>query len=139
MCQWFKSTFRQFIKLMNIGSKNMLLSLKNSSCSKIEFTYVNYSKKNLLILELLYSQGIIQSYKLDKKISKIYVVLRYYQNKSVLQYLKIFSNFSQHLTLKELSRFFNKKFVLFLSTNKGLLTSLNCKKYHVSGKLLFLC
>jgi hypothetical protein len=32
---------------------------------------------------------------------------------------------------------YGETLALFLSTNKGLLTSLNCKKYHVSGKLLF--
>jgi ribosomal protein S8 len=42
------------------------------------------------------------------------------------------------LTLKDISKIKSRKNVLFLSTSKGFLTSLDCKKQKIGGTLLFI-
>ena len=46
---------------------------------------------------------------------------------------------TKYFTLKDVSKISTKKLVLFFSTNKGILTSLDCKKHGLGGTLLFAC
>lgn len=126
---------------MNLNTRQLLLSIKNASLIKIEKVNVPLLEQNLILIELLYTQGFIQSFSIDNSSKKIVVFLRYYDNKPALRYLKLISKSSilKNLTFLELVKFFNKRFVLFLSTNKGLTTSYFCKKNNISGKGLFLC
>ena len=126
---------------MNKTTKNLLLSLKNSSTIKLNEFYCSYSKKNIKILKVLYIQGFIQSYIFSSKSNKIKILLRYTDNKPIFKHLKFISTSvnSKTITYKELVYLFNKRFVLFLFTNKGLITSYESKKYKIGGKSLFLC
>ena len=126
---------------MNINTINLLLNIKNNSAIKKNGFYFTGSKQAFFVLELLYTQGFIQSFNFLKLSGQVYVFLRYFDNKPVFQYLKLLSKISksQNLTFLELSKFFNKRFVLFLSTNKGLFSSYDCKRLHIGGKCLFFC
>jgi len=126
---------------MNINTRNLLLNIKNNSIIKKGGFYSKFSKQNLILLELLYNQGFIQSFRVLKSSSQIYIFLRYLDNKSVFNHFKILSNSLnlKNLNYLELSKLFNKRFVLFLFTNKGLITSYECKKYKIGGKSLFFC
>ena len=130
---------------MNINLINLLSKLKNASFSKHEQLSVDYNKLCLGVVGLLYKEGFIQSFSvkcvfegLNSKL-KIFITLRYFNNKSVFKNLKIVSTPSRvnFLNTKDLSKISNKKLVLFLSTSNGLLTSLECKKKNIGGKLLF--
>lgn len=126
---------------MNFDTRNLLLNIKNNSVIKKNGFYSKFSKQNFILLELLYTQGFIQSYHLLKCSTRIYILLRYFNNKPIFQHLKLVHNSLnfKSLTFLELSKLFNKRFVLFLSTNKGLSTSYHCKKNNTSGKSLFFC
>lgn len=127
---------------MNRNTKALLLNIKNSSAIKKCGFYANLSKRNIKILQILYTQGFIQSYTIFQSSKQLYVFIRYYNNKPIFKTLKLISTKSSkrtNLNFLELAKFFNKRLVLFLSTNKGLCTSLFCLKSKTGGKALFLC
>ena len=68
------------------------------------------------------------------------ITLRYSYNKPALKSLKIIStpSHSKYLTLKDISKIQDRKNILFLSTNRGLLTGIECKKNKIGGTLLFM-
>ena len=130
---------------MNINLIKFLSKLKNASISKQEVISTDYNNLCLAVVKLLYKEGFIQSFSI-KKVSfnpnvelKIFITLRYFNNKPIFKNLRIVSTPSRlnYLNIKDLSKISNKKIVLILSTNKGLLTSLECKKHKIGGKLLF--
>jgi ribosomal protein S8 len=131
---------------MNINLIKLLLKLKNSSLSRKEIIFTQYSKSSLNLLELLYREGFIQSFRIIKKTSgsienpfEISITLRYFQNKSIFKNLQIVSSPSRKffLTFKDLSNLSSQKKVLFLSTSGGFLTGLDCKVKQIGGVLLF--
>lgn len=124
---------------MNKSIRNLLISLKNSSTINAEQVCSEYSNKKLNLLRVLYKQGYVQSYSLDKLSLKIFVALRYLHNKPVISDLKILSRTinSKNLSLKHVSKISNRYFTLFISTSEGIYTSLDCKKKKLGGKTLF--
>ena len=129
---------------MNINAIKLLLHLKNGSLSNKEKIVVNYYFKNIALLKILYKEGFIQSFKIKSDInSKLFftIILRSYQNKAIFKNLKLIStpSLSRYFTFKDLIKLNDKRFTFFLSTDKGVLTILECKKQKLGGKLLFLC
>lgn len=124
---------------MNFASRNLLINLKNSSIVNLEKIVLTYSKDSLQILQILYSQGYIQSYNFDQN-NQLTVVLRYMYNKPVFRYLKIFSKRvnSKNISLKHLSKISNKKINFFISTSKGIFNLFDCKKIQLGGKTFFI-
>jgi small subunit ribosomal protein S8 len=118
---------------------NFLISLKNASFSKKEELNVPYSEYILQIIKNLYNDGFIQSFKIID--NNVYIVLRYFFNKSILKGLKLVStpSKSRYLSFKALTKLSTKKFVLYVSTNKGILTLSQCKKLKIGGVALFYC
>lgn len=129
---------------MNTQTINFLNAIKNASVSKNEVVYLNYNKAIFNLLVALYKEGFIQSFTVtkdneNKKSLNIY--LRYYYNKSSLENLELVStpSKSKYLDYKSLTKISVKKNVLFLSTNLGILTALECKKRKIGGILFFIC
>jgi small subunit ribosomal protein S8 len=124
---------------MNKSIIQFLISLKNASFLKKEYITIKYSKKMFQIVENLYSEGFIQSYKI--KDDNLYILLRYFFNKPILKNLRIISTPSKfrYLNLKTIYKLPNKKSILFLSTPKGILTLSQCKLLKIGGKALFYC
>ena len=82
---------------MNINLIKFLSKLKNASISKQEVVSIDYNKLCLGVVKLLYKEGFIQSFSI-KKISfssnvelKIFITLRYFNNKPIFKNLKIVS------------------------------------------------
>jgi len=129
---------------MNINAIKLLLHLKNGSLSNKEKIVVNYYFKNIALLKILYKEGFIQSFKIKSDINSnlfFTIILRSYQNKAIFKNLKLIStpSLSRYFTFKDLIKLNDKRFTFFLSTDKGVLTILECKKQKLGGKLLFLC
>ena len=131
---------------MNINLIKLLLQLKNASLVKREVVRFNCNLLCLELLKLLYNEGFIQSFKIEsknvfnnEKQFQTTIMLRYSYNKPALNTLRIIStpSHSKYLTLKDISKVQDRKNILFLSTNKGLLTGLQCKKNKIGGTLLF--
>lgn len=130
---------------MNTNLTKLLLALRNSSLSKKESLTVEHSHIREKMVKALYSEGFIQSFKLklssSEKLDQIWIKLRYCFDKSQLRDLKTLSRPSheKYMKLADISNIPDKKFVIFFSTDLGFLTSLECKKKKVGGKLLFIC
>jgi len=124
---------------MNNNLIKLLINIKNSSFINKESIIIDYDSNALKILEILYNEGIIQSFKVHT--NKIFVFLRYVNNRGLLHYFKIISKISNIVYLKysDVCQLSNKRFILVLSTNKGFLTGGECKKYKLGGKLLVIC
>lgn len=119
--------------------KNLLMSLKNYSEANLLSLHIDYSTKKINLLDTLYKEGYIQSYSVDKPNLKIYIILRYLHNKPILNNLKIFSQTTslKNVSLKNISKVSNMGSTLFISTPKGIYTSLECKKKKLAGKVFF--
>ena len=117
-----------------------LNKLKNASLTNKEVVYLNFDLKYFEVLRILYREGFIQGYKIDKKNYQTIVYLRFFQNKSVLDRLRFLSVPSRErfISYKDLCLINNKKTFVLLSTNKGFRTIFECKKQKLGGKLLFL-
>lgn len=128
---------------MTIKLINLLINLKNNSLQKKEFLIFDYSVLCFKIIEILYKEGYIQSYKILKinEKNKIFINLRYYYNKPILKNLKLVSTSSKpkFLKLNSLIKLSDKKILFVISTNKGILTLKDCKKKKIGGKILFCC
>mgnify|MGYP001427843636 CR=1 FL=1 len=132
---------------MNTNLIKLLLQLKNASLVKKEVVEFNCNSLCLEMLKLLYTEGFIQSFRIlsknrsdNEKQFQTTIMLRYSYNKPALKTLKIIStpSYSKYLTLKDISKIQDRKNILFLSTNRGLLTGLQCKKNKIGGTLLFI-
>jgi len=104
---------------MKINTIRLLLKLKNSALVNKEFTVLEYNRKYISLLNILYTEGFIQSFKVQKNISlnkkHLIVFLRYYHNKSNVKNLKILStpSLTRYLSLREITFLRDKKFVFF--------------------------
>ena len=156
MGQWFKSIFRQFhllpdakeflfIFTMSIHLVKFLFQLKNASIARKETLLVEYSSIREDMIKLLYLEGFVQSFEVlfdsYTHFKMVKVTLRYYYSKSLTERLKLLSKPShvRYMKFLDISNLPDKRFVLFFSTDKGMLTTLECKKYKIGGKLLFVC
>ena len=131
---------------MNTNLIKLLLKIKNASNSQKERISVISNKTYNVILEKLYQEGLIQSFcnsqkDLLKTKSVTNVFLRYPSNKSTFETFKIVSTPSRihFLSFSDLCQISDKKYTLLLFTDKNLLTHVECKKYGLGGKLLFIC
>jgi ribosomal protein S8 len=131
---------------MNINLIKLLLKLKNASNSRKEQISVMSNKTYNIVLEILYQEGLIQSFSGLKSTALHHkaltnVFLRYPSNKSSFETFKAISTPSKlhYLTFSDLCQISDKKYILFLFTDKNLLTGNDCKKHGLGGKLLFVC
>jgi small subunit ribosomal protein S8 len=133
---------------MNTNLIKFLIKLKNASLSQKETLTVDCNSLNLELLKILYVEGLIQSFRVKKQNTTqkkssfvVKVTLRYFYNKPLLKNLKIFSKPShlKYIKYSDICKIGDKRFIFFLSTSQGILTSLECKKKRTGGKLLFMC
>ena len=129
---------------MKITLINLLLALKNASDLKKEKIICSYNKSFISLLKCLYKEGFISYFKVlneDKAKLKIIIGLQYSYGKilsiSTLKFLSVPSNL-YYLTYKEICKISDKKIILFISTNLGVITHIQCKKHKIGGSPLFL-
>lgn len=128
---------------MNIYTIEFLIKLKNATLARKEKIITPFNRLSLELVKCLYREGFVQSFHIEKHSNeqKITVFLRFFYNKGLLRDLKIIStpSFVRYLTLQDICKLNMRKSVMFFSTSKGILTTLECKKYQLGGSLLFLC
>ena len=129
---------------MKITLIHLLLALKNASDLKKEKIICSYNKSFISLLKCLYKEGFISYFKVsndDGAKLKIIIGLKYSYGKvlsiSTLKFLSVPSNL-YYLTYKEICKISDKKIILFISTNLGIITQIQCKKYKIGGSPLFL-
>lgn len=126
---------------MNLTKIKFLLTLKTCSLAKKELVIMPYHTNNRNLISILYKEGLIQSFNFKDFNKKLFIHLRYYYNRVLLDSIRIISKPSnnRYLKLKDLYKLNCKKRVFILSTCKGLKSLLDCKISNLGGKLLFVC
>ncbi len=128
---------------MNNQTITLLMLIKTASLENKNAFLITFKKSILKLLPVLYKQGIIQNFSVVTILNKqkILINLRYSFNKPICKNIKLLSKPSLylHLTFTDICLLCDKRHLLFLSTKKGILTSLECKIYGTGGTALFLC
>ena len=131
----------QVLLNMNLTKIKFLLTLKTCSLAKKERILTQYHRNNKILISILYKEGLIQSFNFTNLNKKIFIYLRYYSNRVLLDSIKIVSKPSNisYLSLKNLVKLNFKKKIFIFSTSQGIKSLLDCKIKKVGGKLLFVC
>lgn len=119
---------------------NLLVSLKTNYIINNKFAFCKFNKFCLNLLHLLYRDGLISGYKVDKVLNKIKIKLKYFHNKPVISDFQLISKPSMQLycTFDELKEYSKKFDYFFISTSQGILSSSDLlRNYKIGGKLLF--
>ena len=128
---------------MNFQLIKLIFKLKNASLAKKESFTIPYNSLCIKLLNILYKEGLILSFNTYKEVNKTFIkiIIRYHFNNSALKNIKFISKPSRlkYLKLQDLYKIKENKRILFLSTSIGFLTSLECKRNKVGGKILFIC
>lgn len=116
---------------------HFLNKIKIGCLKKATIIEVNFSKKWPKLLRILYNEGFVQNYIILN--GKIYIYLRYYQNKNSIRYLKNFLKTSNSIYIKKKNLWLFQRYngVLILSTIKGYKTHEECLRQNLGGKVLF--
>lgn len=124
----------------NFPLADVISRLNVAARSHVTHVKVEYNKLTVKVLELLYSNGLINSYSILGK--NIEVELRYRRGVSIFSSIKLVSKPSKRifLTLNRLDlqyRCNNFGGFYIVSTPDGLFTSFDCLAYkHASGEVL---
>jgi len=132
--------------VINVKSSNYLLAnfisqIFLGSKRRLRFIIVPYNKMAFDIIKILYKEGLIKLFIIQKKEQSIRIYFKYYNNLPMLKY-KIISKPSKRVywDLSKLSTIYNNSnFIGFyiISTPYGLLTSHECLLHrHISGEVL---
>ena|ERR1700744_1403002 len=130
----------KLIKSTNSLLSTLIAQLNLGSLCRLRYIIINNSKLTFDIIQLLYKEGVIRLYILEK--TKILVFFKYFKGCNLFKF-KIISKPSKriYMSLNKLSLKFSKNnfsgfFVI--STSNGLMTSNTCLLYkYLSGEVLF--
>ena len=116
---------------------NMISTINNGQLAKKAFVLIPKQKVCENILNVLWNEGFILGYRISKtniKIIKIY--LKYQNGTSSIAVLKMLSKPSLKLyySVKQLWKIDSSKGLIIMSTNKGFMTSTECKKQVLGGE-----
>jgi ribosomal protein S8 len=115
---------------------------------KLSFIKCRYNSTFIVILDLLYKLGYIQTFyvqaeKCNNMLIHFFVIhLRVLHNNFLLDDLKIISTSSLKKSVSYKQLLINTHDIrktIFVTTNKGLKTAVDCKKYKLGGIMLFSC
>ncbi len=122
---------------MKLSQIFFIIKLKNAAKMRKDFIFIKFSIKNLNLIKFLYKEGYILSY--FAKDDRIRVNLRYSNNISLLDNIKIFSkpSIKKFLSYKNLCSLNKSNRDLILSTTLGILTYKKCLELKTGGSLLF--
>ena len=116
----------------------LVCNLKLSLAAKKFNCKVPYSKLNIKILNILYTEGYIRGFKVIENEKIIYVFMKYVYNQSIIHDCAFFpmKNKLNHLKYNQLISLYGFKTFGIVSTDIGLLTLQQCFLYKKGGVLL---
>jgi small subunit ribosomal protein S8 len=117
----------------------MFSIINNASLSNQSDVFIPTSKKNLRILMVLYKEGVIRGFIINKK--KIKVQIKYTTGgviKPVIKNIKMISTNGRliFVSVKVLSKLAHHNEILIISTNKGILSAKEALQLNVGGIVL---
>ena len=113
---------------------NMFANIQNGQIVNKSFILQKKTKLCSSFLNILWNEGYILGYKVEKHFFKIF--LKYKNNKPVISSIKSISKPGNRLyyNCKQIWKINSIKGLLIISTNKGLLTLNECKKKKIGGE-----
>lgn len=120
----------------------MISNIKNGQLSKKPYIILKQTNKKICesVLNVLWDEGFILGYKNTQFVSNNYVkvFLKYKNGDPVINSIKVVSKPSLKIffSLKNLWKFDTNQGTLILSTNKGVMSSTDCKKLRLGGQAL---
>lgn len=117
--------------MVNSALARLVSHIKLSLSSKKFNCKVPYSKLNIKILTILYSEGYIRGFKVIENEKIIYVFMKYIYNNSVIRDCAFFpmNNKLNYLKYSQLVSLYGFKTFGIVSTDIGLLTLQQCFLY----------
>ena len=116
---------------------NIFANIKNGQLAKRNFIYHPNTKICESFLKILWNEGFITGYKISKEEpKKLKIFLKYKKNQPVINSIKIISKpgYRVYYSINQIWKLdANKSFIIF-STNKGLKTINDCKRYKIGGE-----
>ena len=115
---------------------NMFSNLQNAQLAKRKITFQKRKKICESFLNILWDEGFILGYTIDKRNDRLKIFLKYHNNKPVIKKIKCISKPGSRIfyTVKQLWKINSSKNFLILSTNEGLKTINECKKLNIGGE-----
>ena len=136
MCQQFKSA-SEHLSMKNCVW-NMFANIKNSQTAKKSIA--TQTRKNICeqILKLLWDEGFISGYRISlKSDKKLEIFLKYQKDgKPVINSIKTMSKPGKRIyySAKQIWKIDSSKLFIIFSTNKGLKSIIQCKKWKIGGE-----
>ncbi|XMD98976.1 MAG: 30S ribosomal protein S8 [Candidatus Karelsulcia muelleri] len=122
-----------------------LTRIRNGYLSNNMIVEMQYSKIKKDIINILYNQGLISSYKIeirnkDKFVIKVAIKYNKYTGTSVIKCIKRISKPSlrQYCKYKKIPRVINGLGIAILSTSKGIMTDKIARKKKLGGEIICL-
>ena len=118
----------------------LVCNIKLSLLAKKFNCKVPYSKLNIKLLNILYTEGYIRGFKVIENEKIIYVYMKYIYNRSLIYDCAFFPtrNKLNHIKYSQLVSLYGFKTFGIVSTDIGLLTLQQCFLYKKGGILLFI-
>jgi small subunit ribosomal protein S8 len=120
---------------------NMISNIKNGQVVKKAFIILPPKKLCVSFLNILWNEGFILGYKIEKRqANKIKIFLKYKNGVPVINSLISISKPSlrKYYSLNQLWKIKSNNSLLIISTNKGLHSLEECKKLGFGGELFLL-
>nr|WAK85013.1 ribosomal protein S8 [Amicula sp. isolate GU52X-4 cfCalB7] len=113
---------------------NMFASIKNGQLTKRSFIFQNRKKICESFLRIFTEEGFILGYSIESK--KIKIFLKYKNNKPVIKTIKLVTKPGRRVycSVKQIWKIDSNKYFILFSTNKGLKTIVECKKFKIGGE-----
>ncbi len=119
---------------------DMLIRVVNAQKASHETVYIPASKVKESIAKILFENGFIRGYKIEKdnKQNGIIVELKYVNREGVIKGVKRISKPGRRVykSYTEIPRVLNGLGIAIISTSKGLMSDRNAKKNKVGGEVL---
>ena len=116
---------------------NMFSNIKNGQLAKKAFIYQKKKKICEKFLKILWDEGLIIGYDIDKKDpNQLRIFLKYKNEEPVISSIKLITKPSKRIyySIKQIWKLDSSKTFIIFSTNKGLKTIQDCKKLKIGGE-----
>jgi len=116
---------------------NMFSNIKNGQLAKKAFIYQKRKKICEEFLKILWDEGFILSYQIDKSDStKLKIFLKYNNEEPVINSIKLITKPGRRIyySINQIWKLDSTKNFIIFSTNKGLKTIIDCKKLKIGGE-----
>jgi small subunit ribosomal protein S8 len=116
---------------------NMFANLKNGQLAKRNFIYQTRKKICEAFLKIMWDEGFIGGYTIDSTDSnKLKIFLKYKNGKPAINNITLISKPSKRIywSIKQIWKVDSSKSFIIFSTNKGLVSITDCKKFKIGGE-----